>query len=654
MAIPVVGLLAGAVVGLRWPDLPPLFLLAALCGWTVLALHAGRVSATMLLAASALGAFAVGGAALSAHAWHRAWRSTLRVVFESIAHEARAESVRSGRQIPEDIAASVVIVGVLRSDAGLTASGSVSLALDAQWVGRVGSASGPTDRASNPVSGAVLLTVLGAMGPAQMHNWRAGRRIRAPADLRRVARYLDPGVPDQERSLARRGIVLVGTVKSASLVEVVGHGSIDEESPRGFAPSPGGPIADGVGRWSPRSAAIVTAIVIGDRTGLDDSVERRLQEAGTYHVIAISGGNIAILAGLTLAIFRLVGMLGRVAMLSAAAGLVAYGFVVGGGASVDRAVLMAVIYLVGRGWDLRGPPFHGLVLVAGILVLVDPLSISDTASLLTFGATAGIMAATPVLSGASLPRGVGIIAAMFVASAAAEVALLPVSATVFSRVTFAGLVLNFGAIPLMAVAQLAGMAVVPLEVVWPSAARVVGWLAYVGAEGLVRTADLVALAPWSTWRVAPPPLTAIAVYYAAVATAWPCRRRRLDPQAGRPGRSGKRGRSLTFIGKAWVPPGCARLGCARSSPAPHRRRSGDRRTAGLAPELASGRAAARHLHRRRTGRRRPGASAPRLFAAHRCRWAARFRIVRHRRARGWTGPPPLRRQRSGNARRDAR
>ena len=101
----------------------------------------------------------MGGAALTAQAWHRAWRSTLRVAFESIAHEARAESVRAGRQLPEDIAASVVIVGVLRSDAGLTASGGVSLALDAQWVGRVGSASGPTDRASNPVSGAVQLTV---------------------------------------------------------------------------------------------------------------------------------------------------------------------------------------------------------------------------------------------------------------------------------------------------------------------------------------------------------------------------------------------------------------------------------------------------------------------------------------------------------------
>jgi hypothetical protein len=224
IAIPVAGLLAGTAVGLRWPDLPTPLLLAILCGWTALAVHAGRVSGTMLLAVSALGAFAVGGAVLSAHAWHRAWRSTLRVAFESIAHDARAQTVRSGRQIPEDTAASVVIVGVLRSDAGLTASGAVSLALDAQWVGRVGSARGRIDDASNPVTGGVLLTVLGGMGPARMHDWRAGRRIRAPADLRRVARYLDPGVPDQERSLARRGIALVGTVKSASLIEVLGSG----------------------------------------------------------------------------------------------------------------------------------------------------------------------------------------------------------------------------------------------------------------------------------------------------------------------------------------------------------------------------------------------------------------------------------------------
>ena len=520
LAIPVVGLVAGAAAGLRWPDVPIHPLVGVLCGCAALATHAGRVSHRVLLAVSAFGAFAVGGTALSAHAWAQAWRPTLRVAFESIAHDARLEASRAGRPLPEDDVASMMVAGVLRSDAGFTASGAISLAVDVEWAGRTGAPSGRTDAAANPVEGGVLLTVLGAIGPVRMGEWRAGRRIRAPADFRRVARYLDPGVPDQERAFARRGITLVGTVKSAALVEVTSRGSAAAEYAARIRAFTRRAVSDGVGHWSPRASAIVTAIVIGDRSGLDDAVVRRLQEAGTYHVIAISGGNIAILAGLTLAAFRALGMLGRAAMLSAAAGLVAYGFIVGGGASVDRAVLMAVLYFVGSGWDLRGPPLHALVLAAGILVLADPLTVVDPASLLTFGATAAIVVAAPLLSSRALPAIAAPLAGMFVASGAAEAALLPVSATIFSRVTFAGLVLNFGAIPLMAVAQLAGMALVPLELVSPALARLVGWVAYIGAEGLVRTADLVTLAPWSTWRVAPPGSAVVACYYAAAIGAW--------------------------------------------------------------------------------------------------------------------------------------
>ena len=106
-------------------------------------------------------------------------------------------------------------------------------------------------------------------------------------------------------------------------------------------------IGDAVGRWSMRSAAIVTAIVIGDR----------LQEAGTYHVIAISGGNIAILAGLMLGGFRLAGLLGRTAMIASIVVLILYGYLVGGGASVDRATLMALVYFAARAADQRSPPF---------------------------------------------------------------------------------------------------------------------------------------------------------------------------------------------------------------------------------------------------------------------------------------------------------
>jgi competence protein ComEC len=211
-------------------------------------------------------------------------------------------------------------------------------------------------------------------------------------------------------------------------------------------------------------------------------------------------------------------------MLSAAGALAAYGFVVSGGASVSRAVLMAVIYFVARAWDLRGPPLQTLLLTGGILVLADPLSVVDIGALLTFGATAGLVAAGGLVSFERVPPVVRPGAALLVATVAAEAALLPVAATVFSRITVAGLVLNFAAIPLMAVAQLSGMAVVPLFALSTTAARLVGWIAWVGAEGLVRSADLVTLVPWSTWRVAPPAPWLVVAYYGCVVTAIRLRR----------------------------------------------------------------------------------------------------------------------------------
>src|SRR5207247_5443022 len=118
-------------------------------------------------------------------------------------------------------------------------------------------------------------------------------------------------------------------------------------------------------------------IVIGDRVGLDEDVQRALQEAGTYHVIAISGGNIAILAGVLLGAFRWAGLLGRAAMCLAIIALAGYADLVGGGASVDRATLMAAVYFGGRAIDQRGPPANTLAFVAGCLVATSPMSIAD-------------------------------------------------------------------------------------------------------------------------------------------------------------------------------------------------------------------------------------------------------------------------------------
>jgi competence protein ComEC len=526
-AIPALGILAGSALGLLAPDVPRWIGVLVLVAATSASVGAWRLAFVRAMAVFAGAAFAAGGLLLAADAWHEASRPSLRIAFEELARAERAQAAADHRVLPEDDEAFAIIEGVLRNDAAPTPSG-VSLSVDTASIRRPGP-SGP-----GSVRGGVLATVVGSLANDRIDRWRAGRRVRFPIQLRRPSRYLDPGVSDHERALALRGTNLVGTVKSAALVEVVSTGGAVDEAVAAIRAFSRRAIADGVGRWSPRSAAIVSAIVIGDRAGLDDEVERTLQNAGTYHVIAISGGNIAILAGLLLGAFRIAGFLGRTAMLGAIAILTAYGYLVGGGASVDRATLMAVVYLAGRAVDQRSPPVNTLAVAAALISAANPLSIADPAFLLTFGATLAILLAMPAVGRtastderpAVVARLVAVLRAMLVASIAAETALFPVGAIVFSRVTFAGLGLNFLAIPLMGLAQMAGMAVVPAGLVSHRLAIFFGCLAHAGAWGLVSSAELVRLAPGLADRVAAPAWPGVVSYYAGVVAAWALWRRK--------------------------------------------------------------------------------------------------------------------------------
>jgi competence protein ComEC len=372
--------------------------------------------------------------------------------------------------------------------------------------------------------GGVVLTVSGAAAAERVLEWRAERMIEASVSFRRPARYLNEGVPDVERDLALDGTTLFGSVKSALLVDVTARGTWTEEKAADLRAH----VRNAVGRWiapgHPVAGAIVIAVLIGDRTGLPDVVRDRLQAAGTYHVIAISGGNIAILAGLVLGLLMLTGAPPRAAAAVAIATLLAYAQVATAGPSVWRATLMAVLYLGARLLDHRTAPWQAAGMAAALMVVAHPLDIRDPGFILTFGATVALLEGAR-RGHALLPkhRLLAWLLASLAASLATEIALLPVSAQTFSRVTSAGLLLNLVAVPMMGVAQVAGIAVVVCDSVgWLAAAA--GWVALGAATALVESARLVDAAPWLASRVPPPGLALIVIYYAAL-VATLCARR---------------------------------------------------------------------------------------------------------------------------------
>src|SRR5688500_3622138 len=312
------------------------------------------------------------------------------------------------------------------------------------------------DSCPQPVDGIVSVTVAGALIGAAADEWRAGRLVRMSAVLRRPARYLNHGVPDLELMLARRGVALVGAAKSAAMVQVVQRGRWYDELASSIRAAVRRSLSRHVSVRDPQSGAVAVAILIGDRGSLDPDVEQRLQEAGTYHVIAISGGNIAILAALVLAVLWAGGIRGGWAAGAAVAALLAYAHIAGGGASVMRATLMAAIYLSLRIIDQRTAPQHALAITIAAILLVSPLAIADVGLWLTFGATAAIIVGVTRVTLPSAPWLKAPIALML-ASVCAEVVLLPIAAFVFQRVTVAGLVVNLAAVPSMAIVQVAAL-----------------------------------------------------------------------------------------------------------------------------------------------------------------------------------------------------
>jgi competence protein ComEC len=420
---------------------------------------------------------------------------------------------------PVDLAEPVIVEGVLREDGALVAFGAV-VSID------VISVTEPV-AAAVPACGGLRLVVAGAPAVAAVSAWRAGRTIRVPALLRRPSFFGNPGVPDDRRALALRGIILTGSVKSAALVEVTRQGGWLAERAAAVRARARRTITRHVGRFDQRSAAVATAILIGDRTGLSNDDERRLQAAGTYHVIAISGGNIAILTAVLIVGARALQVPYRAGATLGILVLLFYGEVAGGAPSVGRATTAAVILLSAVILDHRGAPMNLVAVAAVTAVAVRPATMLDGGFLLSFGATAAIILGVPRLvrvrrePGASWRRAARAAATaasgIAAATVCAEIALAPVGAVLFSRITFAGLVLNFGAIPLMTAVQCGSMALLGAAEISTPAADALGAFVHHAAWGLVESSRFVELAPWLARDVAPPAAWFCAVYYAACA-----------------------------------------------------------------------------------------------------------------------------------------
>lgn len=201
--------------------------------------------------------------------------------------------------------------------------------------------------------------------------------------------------------------------------------------------------------------AVLEALLLGERNRMNNSISRALQTGGIYHLMAISGAHIAIISFFFFALLKLFRTPERLSYFLLISFLVFFALLVEGRPSVMRATIMALAYLLGKIIWTDVNLINTISISAFFLMLVNPFSLFNVGFQLTFAATLSIILFFPKFI-KYLPRLPFRISEIFCLSLTAQLGIIPIVATAFNRVAFASLLLNYGALPLVAMIMAGG------------------------------------------------------------------------------------------------------------------------------------------------------------------------------------------------------
>ncbi len=394
---------------------------------------------------------------------------------------------------------------------------------------------------------------------AQLPHLAYGDRVRLTAKLRMPRNFHNPGAFDYEGYLSGVGISSLASVKPGDIELLPGTSG----SHLGFWRSRVRHsilehiTSSKVSLWSREDAALFAAMIIGDDSLLLRNVREEFQETGVYHLLVVSGMNVALLA---IAVFWLVRRL-RLPEWAASVVTIAlsvfYAYIAGMGVPIVRAVLMLSVFLLARLLYRNRAALNATGLAALVVLVLSPAALFEAGFQLTFLALLAISGiCLPVLhrTSARFRRGlqnfdsttydislepriaqfrldlrlvagrvaqfIGAVPARFlvkslagsvlalyelvVVSAITQAVLVLPMRTYFHRATIIGLPANLLVLPLAGIMLNSGLVAIALSYVSPFLARLAGMIAAAALHWTLRCIHSLGHFHISQWRVPDP------------------------------------------------------------------------------------------------------------------------------------------------------
>ena len=431
-----------------------------------------------------------------------------------------------------------------------------------------------------PISGNVRLTVRWPQsGPKRI---RCGERIRATARFLPPDTYHDAGVWDRSGFLLDQGITSTGSV-DVDRVELLGYANAASLTCRLQE------VQNAVGvhllalpavmlrlpapvRITDEDAAMISAMVTGDRTFLDHSLRVGFERTGSFHMLVVSGLHLAIVAGCIFWIAKKLRIPRVPATLVTICISLLYALLTGFATPVQRSLWMVALYLLGRLVYRDRNVLNTIGFAALCLMVVSPRAIFESSFQMTILAVIAIggialpflrSSIQPYLSATRNLRRTGTdvkiapelaqfrvtmrmiserlahaagrrvawnvvpdsvrfalrIAEAVIVSVAIELTMMLPMAVWFHRITLFALPVNLLILPILLLLMPAALLTTVITLLWPAGAvlpgMVVAVLLHFGAGMVHRFGSL----QWSDVRVATPAIWQVAAFWSLLGIA---------------------------------------------------------------------------------------------------------------------------------------
>ncbi len=236
------------------------------------------------------------------------------------------------------------------------------------------------------------------------------------------------------------------------------------------------PLAEGARRHP--GLAYARGLLLGDLESVAASERLAFRRSGLAHLLAVSGMNVALVAGVAAALASFCGRRLRLGLVASA--VLLHLALVGPVPSLLRATLMTAAALLGLILERRALALQSLAIAATAMAAFDPPLVRNLGFGLSCSATFGLVVLAPaVLRGWEAGRQP--VAMALAVSWSAQAATLPWSLSTFAYLTPAAPLLNLLAVPLAGLLLVGALAWIALALLFPVASDIAAlpldWLA---------------------------------------------------------------------------------------------------------------------------------------------------------------------------------